>query len=45
MKYPSWKDFESKYPDYQEIAFEALARMLLQVRVGGFFALFQESCG
>ena len=21
MKYPSWKDFESKYPDYQEIAF------------------------
>ena len=23
MKYPNWKDFESKYPDYQEIAFEA----------------------
>lgn len=32
MKYPSWKDFESKYPDYQEIAFEALARMLFRCR-------------
>lgn len=34
MKYPTWKDFESKYPNYQEIAFEALARMLFRYKYG-----------
>lgn len=34
MKYPSWKEFESKYPDSQEIAFEALARMLFRNKYG-----------
>lgn len=28
MKYPNWKDFESKYSDYKEIAFEAFGHML-----------------
>lgn len=47
MKYPSWKDFESKYPDYQEIAFEALARMLFRCRyeLGDSLPYFKNHAG
>ena len=47
MKYPSWKDFESKYPDYQEIAFEALARMLFRCRyeLGDSLPYFKNQAG
>ena len=47
MKYPSWKDFESKYPDYQEIAFEALARMLFRCRyeLGDALPYFKNHAG
>ena len=47
MKYPSWKDFESKYPDYQGIAFEALARMLFRCRyeLGDSLPYFKNHAG
>ena len=47
MKYPSWKGFESKYPDYQEIAFEALARMLFRCRyeLGDSLPYFKNQAG
>ena len=47
MKYPSWKGFESKYPDYQEIAFEALARMLFRCRykLGDSLPYFKNHAG
>lgn len=47
MKYPSWKDFESKYPDYQEIAFEALARMLFRdkYKLGDSLPYFKNHAG
>lgn len=47
MKYPNWKDFESKYPDYQEIAFEALARMLFRNKygLGDYLPYFKNHAG
>lgn len=47
MKYPSWKDFEFKYPGYQDVAFEALARMLFRCRyeLGDSLPYFKNQAG
>ena len=47
MKYPTWKEFEAKYPDYQETAFEALARMLFRCKyeLGDSLPYFKNHAG